>query len=82
MLLRTLGVAAVLTILAGPVLAFQCPLDVKKIDAALAANTTLSAADRVMVNELRDKGDTQHKAGQHKDAVETLAKAKDVLGIQ
>ncbi len=82
MLLRTLGVAAVLTMLAGPALAFQCPLDVKKIDAALAANTTLSAADRTQVTELRDKGDVQHRAGQHKNAVETLAKAKGILGIQ
>ena len=81
MLLRTLGVAVVLAMLAGPALAFQCPLDVKKIDAALSANTMLSAADRSQVNELRDQGDVQHKAGQHKNAVETLAKAKAILGI-
>ncbi len=82
MLLRTLGVAAVLTMLAGPALAFQCPLDVKKIDAALAVNMMLSDADKAKVTELRDKGQTQHQAGQHQNAVETLAEAKGILGIE
>ena len=81
MLLRTLGVAAVLAMLAGPVLAGQCPLEIKKIDAALAANTMLSDADRAKVVELRDQGHSQHGAGQHKESLETLAGAKGILGI-
>ncbi len=61
--------------------AFQCPVDVKKIDAALAGNPSLSASQMASVKELRASGEANHKAGKHKQSVDDLAKAKKILGI-
>ena len=62
--------------------AFQCPVDVKKIDAALANNPSISASQLASVKELRDSGEANHKAGKHQMAVDELAKAKAILGIK
>ncbi len=80
--MKRIAMAAVLTaLLAGPALAGQCPVDMKKVDAALAANPQLSAAQMTEVKALRAEGETQHKGGQHGASVKALAKAKDILGI-
>lgn len=65
-----------------PAYAFQCPADIAAIDAALAGNTGLSDAERAKVQELRDEGEALHQAGKHGESVETLAQAKEILGIQ
>lgn len=78
---RILGAAAVLVVLCSPALAFQCPVDVGKIDAALAASPAISADQQTKVMELRNEGESLHKAGKHQKAVETLAEAKKILGI-
>ncbi len=41
----------------------------------------LSAEKTAEVKSLRDEGDAQHQAGQHAESVETLQKAKDILGL-
>jgi hypothetical protein len=53
-----------------------------KIDAALAKNPKLSAAQMADVKKLRADGEAFHKAGKHQDAVDTLAKAMKILSIQ
>ncbi len=58
----------------------QCPVDMKKIDAVISS-ASLDSDRMSMVKELREKGEALHKSGQHKDAVETLAKAKKILGV-
>jgi hypothetical protein len=63
-------------------LAFHCPVDVKKIDAALAKNPSISASQLATVKELRDSGEANHKAGKHQEAVDELAKAMAILGIK
>ena len=82
MLLRTLSAAAVLAVLATPAFAFHCPIDIGKIDAALAANPTISEADKAKVIELRNQGEELHNAGNHQESVDTLAKALNILGIE
>ncbi|MGH7185706.1 MAG: hypothetical protein ACREIB_05450, partial [Pseudomonadota bacterium] len=67
---------------AAPALAFQCPADIGKIDAALAADATLSAEQRAEVETLRSEGEQLHQAGKHQEAVDALAKAKEILAIQ
>jgi len=62
-----------------PAMAFQCPTDIAKIDAALAANQSLDPNIRNVVQTLRDTGDRLHKAGKHQDSVRTLAGAKQML---
>lgn len=81
--MKRLLIAAALSLgLVTPALAFQCPGDMAKIDATLAQNPQISAEQMAEVKRLRAEGETQHKAGQHQDAVDTLAKAKEILGIQ
>lgn len=73
-------VAAALSLTALPALAGQCPADMSKIDAALAS-ASLSDADMAEVKALRAEGEALHGSGDHAASVETLAKAKAILGI-
>lgn len=66
---------------AGPALASQCPKDMAKIDAAMKT-AKLSAADKATVEKYRKDGEAQHKAGNHKESVDTLAKAMAILKIK
>lgn len=66
---------------AGSVLAFHCPMDMKKIDDALAADPVLSAEQLAEVKQLRAEGEALHKAGKHQESVDTLAKAMALLGL-
>ena len=61
--------------------AFHCPVDMKKIDEALAKNPKLAEGQMAEVKKLRAEGESLHKAGKHQDSVDTLAKAMKILGI-
>ena len=61
--------------------AFHCPMDMKKIDDALARNPSLSAEQMAEVKKLRVEGETLHKAGKHQESIDTLGKAMKILGI-
>ncbi|HXV10658.1 MAG TPA: hypothetical protein VD839_07625, partial [Burkholderiales bacterium] len=61
--------------------AFQCPKDMKAIDAALAKNPQLSAQQMADVKKYRAEGEALHKAKKHQESVDTLAKAKKILGM-
>lgn len=67
---------------AGSALAFHCPADMKKIDAALAKNPKLTEAQMKDVKKFRADGEASHKAGKHQEAVDTLAKAMKILDIK
>jgi hypothetical protein len=62
--------------------AFHCPVDMKKIDAAMAKNPQLSAAQMAEVKKYRAEGEQLHKAGKHQESVDTLAKAMKILDIK
>jgi hypothetical protein len=79
---RILLAAVALIFLATPAFAFHCPKDMAKIDAALAATPQISAEQLAEVQALRAQGEEYHKAGQHQESVDTLAKAMAILGIQ
>jgi hypothetical protein len=72
---------AIAALAAAPAFAFHCPADMAKIDAALAKNPQLSAADMAEVKKLRANGEELHKAGKHQESVDTLAKAMKLLKI-
>ena len=74
-------VAAALIGASGAAFAMHCPADMAKIDAALAKNPQLSAAEMAEVKKLRAEGEALHKAGKHQDSVDTLAKAMKILKI-
>ena len=61
--------------------AFHCPMDMKKIDEALAKNPKLSAQQMSDVKKYRADGEAFHKAGKHQESVDTLAKAMKILGV-
>ena len=81
MTLRTLVAAAALAA-SGAALAFHCPADMAKIDAALAKQPRLSDAQMADVKKFRAEGEALHKAGKHQESVDTLARAMKILDIR
>jgi hypothetical protein len=79
---RLSALAVALLFASGTAFAFHCPKDMQQIDEALAAKPKLSEAKLKEVKELRAKGEELHKAGKHKESVETLGAAKNVLGLK
>ncbi|SLN39298.1 hypothetical protein PEL8287_01933 [Roseovarius litorisediminis] len=79
--MKRFPIAAAFCLLAAPAFAFHCPADMKDIDAALEAGTAISEAELSEVKTLRADGEALHKAGDHQGAVDTLAKAKAILGL-
>jgi hypothetical protein len=68
-------------LVATPAFAASCPREMAKIDDALKT-ATLSDSDKRKVQDLRKKGEDEHKAGKHADSVKTLGEAKAILNIQ
>lgn len=58
-----------------------CPGLMKSIDAKLATNPTIAAADMTKLKELRAEGEKLHKEGKHDASMKALADAKKILGI-
>ena len=81
MKLRYLIAAAALAVYSSGAFAFRCPLEMKKIDEALAKNPTLTAAQMADVKRLRAEGEKLHPSN-HQASVEALDKAKAILGIK
>jgi hypothetical protein len=82
MTIRSLMVAASLALASSTAFAFHCPADMKKIDAALAKNPKLTAAQMSEVKKYRAEGESLHNAGKHQASVDTLAKAMKILNIK
>ena len=80
--LTTTVVALSMMFASAAALAFHCPADMKKIDAAMSKNPKLSAAQMADVKKFRAEGETLHKAGKHQDSVDTLAKAMKILDVK
>lgn len=78
---KLLSVAAALALASGAALAHNCPNEMKAIDAKLATNPKLAAADMDKVKKLRADGEAAHKAGKHDDSMKALGEAKKMLGI-
>ena len=64
-----------------PAFAGSCPKHMAAIDAALAKNPSLTAAQMAEVKKARAEGEALHKAGKHQESVDTLAKAEKLLKI-
>jgi hypothetical protein len=80
MKISTLFLAIALAVASGAALAFHCPADMKAIDAALP-KAKLDNKQMAEVKKLRAEGEALHKAKKHQESVDTLAKAKKILGI-
>lgn len=66
---------------AGVAFASHCPVEMKAIDAKLATQPQLAAADMAKVQKLRADGEADHKAGKHTESLQKLGEAKKLLGI-
>jgi len=64
---------------ASPAFASHCPLDVKKIQAAIS---TLDKSKMSMAKDAAAKGLALHKSGKHGEAIKVLHDALDRLGIK
>ena len=73
--------AALALVMSAAAFAMHCPADMKAIDDALAKHPNLTAAQMAEVKKYRAEGEALHKAGKHQESVDTLAKAKKILGI-
>ena len=62
--------------------AFHCPMDMKKIDEAMAKSPQLTAQQAADVKKDRAEGEALHKQGKHQESVDTLAKAMKILNIK
>jgi hypothetical protein len=82
MIKRVLMAVAVAIALTSPAFAFHCPKDMAEIDAALAKNPKLTSEQLAEVKKYRAEGEAYHKAGKHKEAVDSLAEAKEILGLK
>ena len=81
MRIRNLIAAVALAIASGAAFGMHCPVDMKAIDDALAKKPNISAAQLAEVKKYRAEGEALHKAGKHQESVDTLDKAKKILGI-
>ncbi|OOG24954.1 hypothetical protein B1C78_07735 [Thioalkalivibrio denitrificans] len=81
MKLKQILVTLALILTTSVAFAFQCPADMRQIDAALAQNPQLSSEQLAEVKKLREEGEALHNAGRHQESVDTLAKAKEMLGL-
>jgi hypothetical protein len=79
---RLFALAAALLFASGTAFAFHCPKDMKEIDDALAKKPKLTAAQSKDVAKYRADGEALHKAGKHQESLDTLAKAKTILGLK
>jgi len=59
----------------------HCPADMKAIDEAMSKKPSLAAAEIDEATRLRAEGEAFHKAGKHKESMESLARARKILGI-
>ena len=75
-------ITALLLTISTTAFAMHCPLDMQKIDAALAQNPPLSAGELAQVKNLRAEGEALHKAGKHSESVKVLGEAMQILGIE
>ena len=80
MKLRSIVIATALALASGAAFAFSCPKEMKAIDAALPT-AKITAAQKADVAKYRSEGEALHKAGKHQESMDTLAKAKKILGI-
>jgi len=65
-------VAGVSMLAAGSAMAFHCPADMAKVDAALAKNPQLPPDKLAEVKKQRADGKSLHKAGKHQESIDQL----------
>jgi hypothetical protein len=81
MIKRFFALLVLLAVFSAPVYADSCPIQMKKIDKALAKNPSLTAEQLAEVKRLRTLGEKQHKSLEHSESASSLWDAMDILEI-
>lgn len=77
--MRRIAVLLTAALLSSALWASQCPQDMAKIDAMLNSNPPDDPAVLAQVKKLRAQGEDQHKAGDHRQSMQTLDEAMQLL---
>jgi hypothetical protein len=77
-----LVVPAMLVALATPAWASQCPSRIAALDELISQHGSMLNPEKMaQVNELRDKAEQAHAAGNHDESVNSVQRAQDLIGM-
>ncbi len=82
MKLRYFIVMISLLIFSSSAFAYRCVIDMRKIDEALSKQLAITDTQAQEVRNLRAEGEVLHNKGKHKESVQALHKALEILGIR
>lgn len=71
-----------LLIFSSSAFAYRCVIDMRKIDEALSKQPAITETQAQEVRKLRAEGEVLHNKGKHKESVEALHKALEILGVR
>lgn len=75
-------VGTVLTAVATPAWANQCPSSIAALDEQMRQHGSMLSSDKVaQVKELRDKAERAHAAGSHDEAMQAVQQAHSAMGM-
>lgn len=81
MKIRHLIIMISLLIFSSNAFAYRCVIDMRKIDEALSKQPAITEMQEQEIRKLRAEGEELHKKGKHKESVEALHRALEMLGI-
>ncbi len=70
-----------LLIFSSSAFAYRCVIDMRKIDEALSKQPAITEMQEQEIRKLRAEGEALHNKGKHKESVEALHKALEMLGV-
>lgn len=79
--MRYLATLLLTAVVAGPVIAGQCPTLVSQIDTQLQS-TALDSETKANIKALRDRGESLHQQGKHDESVKVLQEALSKLDMR
>ncbi|MBK7354460.1 MAG: hypothetical protein IPI97_00140 [Nitrosomonas sp.] len=70
-----------LLIFSSSAFAYRCVIDMRKIDEALSKQPAINEVQAQEIRKLRAEGEALHNRGKHKESIEMLHKALEMLGV-
>ena len=80
--MKRIALAAAILFASVSAVAGHCPTVMKAIDEELAKKPKLTEQQMKDVQKFRAEGEAHHKAGKHAESLESLGKAKKILGMK
>ena len=70
-----------LLIFSSSAFAYRCVIDMRKIDEALSKQPAINEVQAQEIRKLHAEGEALHNRGKHKESIEMLHKALEMLGV-